>query len=770
MSHLTNRPAGRNTSRHATLGLALILGSLTMAVPTHAGPDADLDRQVEALLKQMTLEEKAGQMCQFVGIEHLKEGMKRRGKIASNNDAIGMYPGLKFSDLEQMVRDGKIGSFLHVVTAEEANRLQGLAMESRLKIPLIIGIDAIHGDAMVRGTTVYPSPLGLAATFDEKLVEQMSKEAALETRANGAQWTFTPNVDVARDARWGRVGETFGEDPYLVGRMGAAMVRGLQGPDMAGPDRVVACIKHLIAGSQPVNGLNGAPTDISERTMRSVFLPPYVEGIKAGAGSLMTAHNELNGVPCHGNRWLVEEVMRQECGFDGFVVSDWMDIERLATVHHVVPNQKEAVYRTVMSGMDMHMHGPGFLEPLVELVREGRIPEARVDDSVRRILRAKFKLGLFDEWRTPPELTAKVTFSLAHQQTALEAARKSIVLLKNENGLLPISSGKYKRILVTGPLANSHALLGDWVLPQPEENIITPLEGLRQVAPADCEVLSFDCGESVKSTPPETIAEAARQAAGSDVVVLVVGDNALRYDEEGKTSGENIDRSDIELPGGQLALVKAIVATGKPVVVVMINSRPLGSEWTVKNVPAFLNAFEPGCKGGQALADILFGKVNPSGKLPITIPRSAGQIQTIYNYMPSQYFHKYVIGSSEPLFWFGEGLSYTKFKYSNLRLPSIVGPGAPVEVAVDLANVGDRAGDEVVLLYVNDVVSSTTTPVKALKAFQRVSLQPGEVKTVRLTIGYDQLALIDERMKSVVEPGQFRVFVGNQAGTFEVAR
>jgi beta-glucosidase len=733
-----------------------------------AQPAAEVERKVEALLQQMTLEEKVGQMCQFVGIEHLKEGMKRRGKPTENNDAIGMYPGLKFSELEQLVRDGRIGSFLHVVTAAEANRLQSLAWESRLKIPLLIGIDAIHGNAMVRGATVYPSPLGLAATFDEALVERLSMETARETRANGSQWAFTPNVDVARDARWGRVGETFGEDPYLVGRMGAAMVRGLQGRDAVGRDRVLACIKHAIAGSQPVNGLNGAPTDISERTMRSVFLPPYVDGIRAGAGSLMTAHNELNGVPCHGNRWLVEQVLRRECGFDGFVVSDWMDIERLATVHRVVPNQKEAVYLTVMSGMDMHMHGPGFLEPLVELVKEGRIPEARIDESARRILRAKIKLGLFDDWKIAPEQTAKVTFTTAHQQTALEAARKSIVLLKNEKNLLPIDPQRFKRILVTGPLANSHALLGDWVLPQPDEHIITPLEGLKLVAPADCEVEFFDCGESVKATKPEIIAAAARRAEAADLTILVVGDNALRYDDANKTSGENMDRSDIELPGDQLALIKAAAATGQPVVVVMINSRPLGSEWTVKNVPALLNAFEPGCKGGLALAEILFGQVNPSGRLPITIPRSAGQIQTIYNHLPSQYFHKYVIGSSEPLFWFGAGLSYTTFKYANLRLPAVITAGQPVEVNVDVTNTGERAGEDVVLVYINDVVSSTTTPVKALKAFTRVSLQPGEKQTVKLTIAGERLALIDERMQSVVEPGQFRVFVGDQTGVFEV--
>lgn len=737
--------------------------SLVQAADSPAG----VDQRVEALLARMTLEEKAGQMCQYVGIEHLKESMNLKGKIPSNNDAIGMYPKLTFGQIEQMVRDGKIGSFLHVVTVEESNRLQAIAQEGRLKIPLLIGIDAIHGNALVRGTTVYPAPLGLAATFDEGLVEKLSQETALETRANGAQWTFTPNVDVARDARWGRCGETFGEDPYLVGRLGAAMVRGLQGRDGGGTDHVLACIKHAIAGSQPVNGLNGAPTDISERTLRSVFLPPYLEGIKAGAGSLMTAHNELNGVPCHANRWLVEDVLRGEGGFDGFVVSDWMDIERLATVHHTAANQKEAVYQTVLSGMDMHMHGPDFLEPLVELVKEGRIPEARVTESARRILRAKFKLGLFEQAQVSPTQQAAVTFSAGHQATALEAARKSIVLLKNENSLLPLDAKRFSRILVTGPLANTDALLGDWVLPQPEENVITPLEGLREIAPAGCEIVHYDCGASVKTTTPEAIAEAAKQAATADLTVVVVGDNSLRYDVKDKTGGENIDRSDIELPGDQLALVKAVVAAGKPVVVVLINSRPIGSEWTVDHVPAVLEAFEPGCKGGRALAEILFGLVNPSGKLPMTIPRNAGQIQVYYNHLPSQYFHTYVIGKSEPLYEFGHGLSYTSFKYENLQVPAKVSPGESVTVTVEVTNTGARAGDEVVLAYVHDLVGSVTTPVKELKSFQRISLQPGEKKTVELIITHDQLALINAAMKRVVEPGDFEVIVGDLTQRFK---
>ena len=744
------------------IAIAVLAGLASSSFAGESPATTNLDQRVEALLARMTLEEKIGQMCQYVGLELLKESQKEH----RNTPVDVIYPNLTLNNLEDLVRQGKIGSFLHVTTVAEANRLQALAAQSRLKIPLLFGIDAIHGDGLVSGATIYPASLGLASTFDEALEERVAGETAQETRANGSAWTFAPNVDVARDARWGRCGETFGEDPFLVGRMGAAAVRGLQGRDGPDANHVLACVKHAIAGSVPVNGLNGAPTDISERTIRSVFLPPYLEAFKAGAGSLMTAHHELNGVPCHANRWLVEDLLRREGGFNGFVVSDWMDIEGLVTMHHTAADQKEAIYQAVMGGVDMHMHGPGFFEPLLYMVYDWRIPEARIDDSVRRILRAKFKLGLFDQPQTPPERAAEVTFCAAHQHTALEAARKGIVLLKNEQSLLPLDAKRFKHILVTGPLADTQATLGDWVLPQPEQNIVTVLKGMKQIAPQGCEVSYYDCGSKARATKPEAIEEAAKQAAAADLTVLVVGENSIRSDNADKTSGEEVDRSDIDLPGNQLALVQAVLASGKPVVVVLVNSRPIGSEWTMDHVPAVVEAWEPGCKGGQAVAEILFGLVNPSGKLPITIPRSVGQIQTVYNYLPSQYSRKYALGQTGPLFWFGHGLSYTTFKYENLRLPAKVSPGENVTVTVDVTNTGQRAGDEVVLAYVHDVVSSTTTPVKSLQAFKRISLAPGEKHTVELTIAYDQLALINAEMKRVVEPGEFEIYVGDLKGAF----
>jgi len=403
----------------------------------YLNPNLPVDVRVENLLSQMTLEEKIAQMCQYVGPDHIREAeMVMSEKDLHDNDAMGYYPDLSVEDLEDMTRKGMVGSFLHVKTPEEANHLQKLARESRLKIPVLIGIDAIHGNALNVGATVYPTPIGMASTWEPALVERSARETALEMRAMGAQWAFTPNIDIARDARWGRVGETFGEDPHLVSEMGVAMIQGMQGDNFTGEDKVIACAKHLIAGSEPVNGLNAAPMDVSERTLREVFLPPYQAAIDANVFSMMAAHNELNGVPCHSNHYIMTELMRNEMGFDGFFVSDWMDIERLVDLHFVAETEKEACYLSVDAGMDMHMHGPRFHEPVKELVDEGRLSEERINQSVRKILEAKFRLGLFENPFTDLEMAKKQIFAKEHQQTALDMARKSMVLLKNEE-ILP---------------------------------------------------------------------------------------------------------------------------------------------------------------------------------------------------------------------------------------------------------------------------------------------------------------------------------------------
>ncbi|MDR2622414.1 MAG: glycoside hydrolase family 3 C-terminal domain-containing protein, partial [Dysgonamonadaceae bacterium] len=630
-----------------------------------------------------------------------------------------------------------------------------------LKIPLIIGIDAIHGNANAPGNTVYPTNIGLACSFDTAMAYTIAQQTAREMRSMNLHWTFNPNVEVARDPRWGRVGETYGEDPYLVGLMGAATTKGYQGN--FGQDNVLACIKHFVGGSEPVNGANAAPADLSERTLREVFFPPFKAGVEAGGGSLMTAHNEVNGIPAHANEWLMEDVLRKEWGFKGFVVSDWMDIEHLYDVHHTASSIKEAFYQSIMAGMDMHMHGIFWNEYVCELVKEGRIPLSRIDESVRRILYAKFQLGLFDNNTfCDPKQSAQIRLNAGHRQTALEAARNGIVLLTN-NGVLPLDETKYKKVMITGINADDQNILGDWSALQKDEDVITVLEGLRMIA-SKTDVTFVDQGWDPRNMNPAKVEEAARKAKEADVNIVVAGEYMMRFRWSDRTSGEDTDRSDINLVGLQNELIQKVKASGKPTIVVLISGRPLGVEWAAANVDALINAWEPGMYGGQAIAEILYGKVNPSAKLAVTIPRHAGQIQMIYNHKPSAYFHGYKGSSNEPLFPFGFGLSYTTFKYGDIQLDKTeISKDEPVKVSIPVTNTGLREGTEIVQLYLRDEYSSVTRPVKELIGFSRVKLAPGETKTIELTITPKQLGFLDKKMNWVIEPGTFKVMAGSSS-------
>lgn len=730
-----------------------------------------VEKRVEDLLKRMTLEEKVAQMNQFVGLEHMKKAaVEISPEELKKSHAMGFYADYPPAKVEEMTKQGMVGSFLHVVSAEEANYLQSLAMQSRLKIPLIVGIDAIHGNGMVKGTTVYPTCIGQAASFNPALVEKLSRETALEMRATGTHWTFTPNVEVARDARWGRVGETFGEDPLLVSRMGVATIKGFQTDDYTGEDKVLACAKHFLGGSQPVNGINGAPFDVSERTMREVFLPPFQACVEAGSATAMMAHNEYNGIPCHGNKNLMDEVLRKELGFKGFIVSDWMDIERMQDYHKVVETLKDAFLLSVDAGMDLHMHGPDFYFGVIELVKEGKLSEERINQSVRKILESKFRLGLFENPYVDATNVNKVLFNKEHQQTALELARQSIVLLKNEKNLLPLDSKKYKKILVTGPNANNQSILGDWAMEQPDENVVTIYQGLKQVRPdVNFSLCEFDTN-LCKMTQPQ-IDKAVDMAKGNDLVIVVVGENSMRYKWNEKTCGENSDRYDIGLFGLQQELVEKLYETGVPVVVVLVNGRPLSTEWIAENVPALVETWEPGAFGGQATAEILFGDVNPSAKLPITIPRHSGQIQTYYNYKFTSKWFKYATGNSTPLYEFGYGLSYTAYKYGDVKLSGTeIAKDGTVTATVDITNTGSRAGDEIVQLYITDNYSSATRPVKELKDFARITLQPNETKTVEFKITPDKLSYYDANMNYGVEAGTFTVHVGSSSRTSDLKK
>ena len=731
--------------------------------PKYLNPILSIEKRVADLMQRMTLEDKVSQMNQFVGLEHMRSGNPNDDK--ANNDAQGFYKDLSINDVTKLTIEGKIGSFLHVLTAKEANYLQELALKSPLKIPLLIGIDAIHGNALVSGTTVYPSPIGLASTWDDSFLYSVGKQTAKEMRATGSHWAFTPNIDILRDPRWGRVGETLGEDPFMVGNMGASMINGFQQGDFTGTQKVIACAKHLIGGGESINGLNAAPADISLRTLREVHLPPYKKAIDAGVYSIMAAHNELNGVPCHMNKWLMTDILRDEFGFNGFYVSDWLDIERINTLHHTANDMKEASYLSVDAGMDMHMHGPKFTEAIIASVEEGKLSIDRVNDACRKILTAKFKLGLFENRFVDLEKKEEFLFTKEHKATALESARKGIVLLKN-NGILPLQeSSSKKNIFVTGPNANNQSILGDWHAVQPSENVTTIYEGIKALGETKgYSVDYFNSGENIRKIKDSKIKEAAEKAKKADFAIVVVGDNSMRYKWKDKTAGENMARASLNLFGKQLDLIKEIKKTGTPVVVVLVNGKPISEPWLQNNIPAILESWEPGNLGGQAVAEILFGDVNPSGRLPLTVPRSVGQLRMIYNHKPSAYFHKYADEKKTPLYPFGYGLSYTNYKYSTpLLSDNTLTKENTILVTTEIKNTGEVDGEEVAQLYIRDNVSSVTRPVKELKGYQRVFLKAGETKTVEFTLGAESFAFYDINMNYVVEPGTFTIMTGSSS-------
>ena len=728
--------------------------------PIYLDPKAEINNRIDDLLSRMTLDEKIGQMCQYVAPLHIQETierMKKNMKIKKGNDQYGLYPGIDADSLKHLVVQGRIGSFLHVKDVKEANELQRLALRSRLKIPLLIGIDAIHGHAHIYGATVYPTQLSLASTWDHKLAFEIARATAKEMRATGMHWTFSPNVELARDPRWGRTGETFGEDPVLVGRMGAEFTKGYQGD--LGMNNVIACAKHFIGGGEPFNGLNAAPLDVSQRRLRNLWLRPFKEQAEAGVYTFMAAHNEISGTPAHKNKFLLTDVLRKEWGFKGFVVSDWMDIERIHNLHHAAETIDDAFVQSIEAGMDMHMHGPNFLESVEKSVKDGKLDERYIDRAVRKILRAKFMLGLFEQPIRDEQEAEKALFTPEHKQLALKAAREAIILLKND-GILPFKNKK--KILVTGPNANNPRLLGDWALKQPEENITTVYEGMKQ-AFKDAKVDYINSGESLRHPDDSKLKLPIARASQYDAVLIVVGSNSLRYDINEKNCGENVDRGHINLMGNQLKLVKEIYKRNKNVVVVLINGRPLAEPWIKDNIPAIIEAWEPGCMGGQAIAEVISGDVNPSGKLTITVPYDMGQVHMVYNYLPSSFLHHYIDMPSKPLWPFGYGISYTTYKYSNLKLAPKASMKDTLDISVDVSNTGDVDGTEIVQLYIRDDYSLSTRPVKELEDYKRVTLNKGETKTVKFRLPVEKLGYYNEELKYVVEPGTFTIMAGSSS-------
>ncbi len=736
------------------------------SIPLYLDSSFTVDERVDDLMRRMTLYEKACQMNQFVGIEHMKKAERNlSADEMKKSDTQGFYRGVFSEDVKQMIINGQIGSFLHVVTAKEANFLQQLAHKSKLKIPLLIGIDAIHGNALYEGATVYPSPITIASTWDEINSYNVGVQTAFEMRSTGSHWAFTPNVDVMRDPRWGRVGETFGEDPFLVAQMGSAMINGLQQDDFTGLNKVIACAKHLIAGSDPINGLNLSPMDISQRSLNEIYLPPYKKAVDVGVFSIMAAHNEVNGIPSHANKQLMSDLIRNQWGFDGFYVSDWLDIERLETLHRVARNFKEAIFLAVDAGIDMHMHGPNFPELVVELVNEGKLSEQRVNYACSKILEAKFKLGLFDNRYVSESKISEKIFNKSHTETALNLAREGIVLLKN-NDILPLQKPQNlnNRILVTGPNANNQSILGDWHYPQPPENVITVYEGIEKIGTEMGYIVDYHkFNENIKQISNNDINQTIEIANQYDIIVVVVGDNSMRYKSKQKTAGENTARTELNLAGKQLDLVMKLKDTGKNIIVLYVNGRPISEPWISENINAIIELWEPGSFGGLAAAEIIFGKTNPSGKLPLTIARSVGQLKMFYNYKPSMYFRDYAINTNKPLYCFGFGLSYTKFEISQPKLKNSTFKNGKLKVSVDIKNVGEISGDEIVQLYISDKYSSVTRPVKELKGFERVSLNPGELKEIIFELDKSAFAYYDAEMKYIVEAGQFDILVGNSS-------
>ena len=711
-----------------------------------AGPDvpaqADVDRRVEALLSRMTIEEKFGQLQQL-------SGQDGRGTPAQLD----------------LARHGLLGSALNVRGAAAVNAFQRAAVEeSRLKIPLLFGFDVIHGYR-----TVFPIPLAQAASWDPESVERASAIAAAESRAAGITWTFAPMIDIARDPRWGRIAEGSGEDPFLGAVMARARVRGFQGDDFSQPDRIVACAKHFVAYGAAEGGRDYNTTDMSERTLRSVYLPPFKAAVDAGVGTLMSAFNDLNGRPASGNAFTLTRVLRDEWKFDGFVVSDWSSIVEMIK-HGVAADESDAAVQAITAGVDMEMASRAYANG-PRLVKEGRLPISVVDEAVRRVLRVKMRAGLFERPYVDEAREKGALMRPEFRAAARAQATRSMVLLKNEGAVLPLSPS-VGRLAVIGPLADSRRdMLGNWIGDGREQDVVTVLEGVKAaVSPQTTVVHAKGTSLDVKAfagsaSDQPLIDEAVAVARSADAVVLVIG-------EMGEMSGEAASRVSLDLPGRQQELAQAVVALGKPVAIVLMNGRPVTIGWLDEHAPAILEAWFPGTEAGHAVADVLFGKVNPGGKLPVTFPRTVGQVPIYYNHLRTgrppdekeKYSSKYLDAPWTPLYPFGHGLSYTTFRLSDLQLSApTVRPDGSATVSVTVTNTGTRAGDEVVQLYVADVVRSISPPVQELRGFRRIGLGAGQSETVRFTLTREHLGFYDAEMKWTVEPGEFRIRVSKSS-------
>jgi beta-glucosidase len=722
----------------------------------------EAEQRAQALLKQMNLDEKVGQLNQSAGVQ---------------------IPGLGSEKPDNLITQGRVGSILWLTDVKEINRLQHIAVEkSRLHIPILFAFDVIHGYR-----TVFPVPLAMASSWDPSVEEQAQHFAAQDARAAGIEWTFTPMVDIARDARWGRIVEGAGEDPYLGKAMAAAQVRGFQG-DQLGPDSVIACVKHFAGYGAAEGGRDYDSSYIPEELFRNVYLAPFYAAAKAGAGTFMSAYMDLNDVPASGNKWLLTDILRNEWGFKGFLVSDAFAVASLQ-VHGYAKDPSDAAYKAFTSGLNMDMASQTYTKNLAQLVKDGKVTEAQIDEMVLPILTAKYQVGLFDH---PYADESKVEATLNRPEgLALERklAARSMVLLKNDNKTLPLKTS-IKKVALIGPLADSATEIeGGWTVEGlfgggGKSHPMTVLAGLKNKLPnAQITTIAgpqlsrvfpglLDQLAGKKVLPPPTpretadwIAKVKAAASNADLVVAVMGELA-------SMSSEAASRATLDLPGIQQQMLEAAVATGKPVVLVLLAGRPLDIRWPAEHVPAILEAWYPGTEGGNAIADVLFGDVNPGGKLPVSWPRTAGAEPLYYNHNLTHepedrptFTSRYWDIQSKPLFPFGYGLSYTTFKYANLKLSQpTIGTDASTQVTVDVTNTGSVAGDAVAQVYIHQRWGSASRPVRQLKGFQRVALQPGEMKTLTFPLGKDELEFWSPQTKNwVVEPSTFDVWAGEDS-------
>ncbi|MDP4225771.1 MAG: beta-glucosidase BglX [Bacteroidota bacterium] len=733
----------------ASISFCLIWGSFGVNAQ-----EKNLDQKVNALLKRMTLEEKVGQLNQYTS-------SWATGPVSPEGNKL------------QEIKEGKVGSLLNVKGVDKTRAMQAVALQSRLKIPLLFGLDVIHGYR-----TTFPIPLAEAASWDLNAIEESARIAATEASASGVHWTFAPMVDIARDPRWGRVMEGAGEDTYLGCAIARARVKGFQGKGLGNTDAVMACAKHFAAYGAVIGGRDYNSVDMSPRTLLEVYLPPFKAAADAGVATFMNSFNTLNGIPATGDAYLQREILKGKWNFKGFVVSDWGSIGGMIQ-DNFVKDGNEAALVAIKAGNDMDMESRCYTKNLAQLVRDGKVPVAVVDEAVKRILRKKFELGLFDDpYRFCNEEREKQALNdPEHRVKAREVAKRSIVLLKNENNLLPLTPNK--KIALIGPLAKSKDdMLGAWsIYWSDNSSVVSQFEGLEKRVGK--ENLLYAKGCEVKDTSTAGFAEAIAVAKQADIVILSVG-------EKREMSGEAKSRSNIHIPGVQEELIKAIYATGKPVVVLINAGRPLIFDWTADHAPAILYTWWLGSEAGNAIADVLFGDYNPSGKLPITFPRNEGQIPIYYNYLNTGHpapdndsFGSYQTGYTDlqksPKFPFGYGLSYTTFKYDNLKLStSKMNSNQTIDVSFTLTNTGKYAGEEVVQLYIRDLVASVSRPVKELKDFQKIQLNPQESKTIHFSIDKEKLSFFNSKLNWVAEPGTFSLMIGSSSadirlkGTFEL--